>query len=126
MKSPFDEQFQALAEAHPGSSYTVRPDGSRRISVVNCDLPPGWNMSATTIYFVVAASYPMAQPDCFWADPKLRLASGAMPQNTSVNNNHGGPEDLLWFSWHVAKWDANRDSLLTYLKVILRRFQDRK
>ncbi len=127
MKSLFEEHFQSLVDAYPGASYELRPDGSRRIRVPGCALPGGgWNMAETTVYFVTSPSYPMAQPDCFWTDPQLRLASGAMPQNTSVNNSHGGPENLLWFSWHAAKWDPNRDSLLTYLKVIGRRLQESK
>jgi hypothetical protein len=125
MKSLFEEHFQSLSEAYPGAGYDVRPDGARRIRVPGYTLPAGWNMAATTIYFITSPSYPMAQPDCFWTDPQLRLASGAMPQNTSVNNNYG-PENLLWFSWHTSRWDPNRDSLLTYLKVIGRRLQECK
>jgi Prokaryotic E2 family E len=125
MKSLFEEHFQSLAEAYPGSDYDPRPDGARRIRVPGITLPPtGWNMLATTVYFVTSPSYPMAQPDCFWTDPNLRLTSGAMPQNTSVNNSHGFPENLLWFSWHTSKWDPNRDNLLTYVKVIARRLQE--
>jgi hypothetical protein len=125
MKSIFEEHFQSLAEAYPGSNYVPRPDGSRRIQVPGLRLPAtGWNMLGTTVYFLISSSYPMAQPDCFWTDPHLRLASGAIPQNTSVNNTHGGPENLLWFSWHASRWDPNRDNLLTYVKVISRRLQE--
>lgn len=123
MKSLFEVHFQSLSEAYPGATYEVRPDGARRIRVPGYAMPAGWNTAVTTIYFIVSPSYPMAQPDCFWTDPQLRLASGAMPQNTSVNNNYG-PENLLWFSWHASRWDPNRDSLLTYLKVIGRRLQE--
>jgi Prokaryotic E2 family E len=127
MKSLFDEHFEALRAAYSGTAYMQRADGSRLIKIPNYALRPRcWNSIETTVYFLAVPSYPLARPDCFWTDPQLKLASGGPPQNTSINNNHGGPESLLWFSWHVAKWDPNHDTLLTYLKVIDRRLQECK
>jgi hypothetical protein len=83
---------------------------SGQISVGKASSILGLSRQPTVVYFVTSPSYPMAQPDCFWTDPQLRLASGAMPQNTSVNNNHGAPENLLWFSWHTAKGDQTEGS----------------
>jgi len=127
MKSLFEEHFQALRATYPDVGYMERADGSKLIRVPQYALPAqGWNAPTTTVYFLAVPSYPLARPDCFWTDPQLKLASGGPPQNTSINNSHGGPESLLWFSWHVAKWDPNHDTLLTYLKVIDRRLQECK
>lgn len=124
MTSIFDEQFQQLLERFPSATFETRADGSRRIRIPDYQLPKGgWNRESTAIYFVTMPSYPQAQPDCFWTDPGLTLANGGIPKNASVNNNHGGPEQLLWFSWHASKWNPNGDSLLTYVHVIDRRLR---
>jgi hypothetical protein len=125
MNSIFDIHFKDLVELHPRASIDLRPDGSRLVSVPNYALPRGgWNASATTIYFIVMSSYPQAKPDCFWTDPELRLANGGTPKNSSINKNHGGAQNLQWFSWHASTWNPNKDSLLTYLRVIDRRLRE--
>lgn len=125
MNSVFDEHFVALRERYPNASFETRPDGSRLVRIPDYPLPQGgWNKAKTSVYFLALTSYPQAKPDCFWADQDLRLAGNVMPLNASENNAHGGPHNLLWFSWHVATWNPNTDSLLTYLRVIDKRFKE--
>jgi hypothetical protein len=126
MNSLIDDQLKELSTAFPGSTAVARPDGSRLIQIPNFPLPKGgWNAEKTTVYFVVVASYPVAKPDCFWTDPTLRLATGAPPQNSSINDAAGlGAHQLLWFSWHIANWNPSTDTLLTYARVIERRFHE--
>lgn len=103
-----------------------RPDGSALIWIQQFSLPQGWNKTQTNVRFLVPVGYPIAKPDCFWTDADLRLASGVTPMNTQLNANYGGPEQLLWFSFHIGAWNANRDNLVTYANSIRSRFQTPK
>lgn len=77
-----------------------------------------------TLLFVAPPGYPASQPDCFWVEPTgIRLARGQTPQGT--NDSNAIPEvgtRGTWFSWHVQHWNPNHDNLVTYAKVIMRRF----
>lgn len=120
------EQFAVVSAAFPGA--TLSPSaGCHLIVLPTVDLPPGWNQQKTHVRFVVPTGYPYAAPDCFWTDPGLRLASGAMPQNANVGNLMPGQPDAntLWFSWHVQNgaWNAAKCDLSTYVAIIRRRFE---
>lgn len=120
--SPTDIHFERLREKHDGALLNKLLGGTALVKVPSIPLPEGWNAKETSVWFVVPIGYPMAQPDCFWADSTLRLANGAMPQNTGLNVASGATEEGLWFSWHVASWNALTDDLLIYLRVIRNRF----
>ena len=122
--SVFQQHFDRLKERFPTAKYTPRADGSFLVAIPDFALIEGWNKATTTVYFVALPSYPYAKPDCFWTDPDLRLKNGGTPQSATVNNSHGGPESLLWFSYHINAWNSNRDSLLTYLNVIRQRLNE--
>ena len=98
------------------------PGGLTAVIVPELPLPPGWSASETTVRWVLSPGYPAAQPDCFFADVDLRLASGSLPANSGIQQL--GTEQLLWFSWHVQSWRPGRDDLVTYLRFIERRFTD--
>jgi len=102
---------------------TQLPSGARLIEIRNHKLVPGWSQEFVTILFVAPPAFPAAQPDCFWVEPVgLRLQSGQTPQSTNDSNPipEVGPRGT-WFSWHVQDWNANRDSLMSYFKVIEKR-----
>jgi hypothetical protein len=114
---------------HPSygsAACQTRNDGSALIWIPQFSLPPGWNKSLTNVRFLVPVGYPIAKPDCFWTDADLRLASGGTPMNTQLNASYGGSEQLLWFSFHIGNWNANRDDLVTYANSIRSRFQTPK
>ena len=111
-------QFEELKEAFPGAEMQALPGGLWVVRVPEVGLPAGWNQSVTTVWFLVPVGYPSANPDCFYADSSLRLASGAMPGATGVQAIPHVNSQHLWFSWHVGSWSAGRDTLLTYLRVI--------
>ena len=121
-----DEQFGQLKNAFPAAQLEPKPDGSAVIRLPAVALPNGWSVAATDVLFVVPVGYPVAKPDTFWADERLRLAGGAMPSNTSMNANYGGNQQMLWFSFHPNTWNPQLDNLLTYAKLIRRRFADPK
>jgi hypothetical protein len=121
--TPFQQQFEILINDYPNAIYQQLPSGAILVIVPNFCLSPGWTQSATTIKFLAPVGYPFARPDCFWADDQLRLANGGMPQNSNITLIPETNYNQLWFSWHVAQWNPNRDNLSTYIKVIQNRFK---
>ena len=121
-----EEQGAELAMKRPGATCVATPDGSCLVTVPNVLLPAGWTPNTVTVRFIAPVGFPTAKPDCFWTDFNLRLDGGRMPQNSGPNPLPNGPNPLLWFSWHLQKWDPNTDSLLTYLRVIENRFLELK
>jgi hypothetical protein len=118
-------QIEDLRAAYPGAVVEPRPDGSFLIRLPEVPLPPGWSQPSVAITFVVPVGYPMARPDCFWADAGLRLGNGAgLPSNTAMNTTYGGSQPLLWFSYHASAWNPNQDTLLTYARVVRRRLSE--
>lgn len=117
-----EQQGQELGEHFPGATCIRAPDGSYIVTVPNVELPAGWNAKTTTVRFIAPVGFPGSQPDCFWTDPNLKLVGERPPQNTGPNPMPHGPNPLLWFSWHVQRWSPNYDSLLTYFRVIKKRF----
>jgi hypothetical protein len=124
--SPVEQQFQILKHSMPDAVIHAPGDGSNVITIPSLQLPVGWNKTHTQIVFIAPVGYPLARPDCFWTDVDLRLANGAVPQNTSANPIPNFPGQFWWFSWHLASWNPNNDNLLTYLNVIKRRLSDPK
>lgn len=123
--TPLESQIIKLQEVYPGADKNPLGDGSVSIILPNVPLPHGWSAAATTVRFIAPVGFPAARPDCFWTD-SLTLATGAVPKNTGPNPLPGGPPGLLWFSWHVSNWSPNHDTLLTYVNVIRKRFDERQ
>jgi hypothetical protein len=120
---PVEAQIEAVRTLFPEASAVSRGDGTVLVTIPGVPLPAGWSARTTTAYFLAPAGYPMAQPDCFWADATLRLASGAMPQASGLTPIPGESEPRLWFSWHLTSgWNPVRDTLLSYVRTIQGRF----
>ena len=115
-------QLEQVQDAY-GVEIERYPDGVVLVSSVFA-LPPGWNKSQTRIWVVVPVGYPVAKPDCFWTEQDLRLQTGSMPNNTGNTHLPHHNEPLLWFSWHATKWNPNKDTLLTYLRLVEARLRD--
>ena len=112
-------QMEVVRERFPASTLTGNPDGSWTVEVRDILLDSQrWNQVSTTIRFLLPVGYPAARPDCFFADPGLRLLAGGMPQGANVQPLPHSGESLLWFSWHVDYWNPARDSILTYIRVV--------
>jgi len=119
-----EEQFEVLRRSETNASLQKLPDGTHLVVLPGMKLPDGWSKQFTDIKFLVPIGYPFAKLDCFWTDQDLRLVNGTPPMNTGTNPIPHLATPHLWFSWHVATWNPNVDSLLTYLHVIRRRFCD--
>lgn len=116
---PVDIHIQRLKSRRPSALVKEVEGSAILITVPEVELPLGWNKKSTAIHFFAPHGYPYAKPDCFWADEDLRLASGAIPQNTSTTNPMPGlGKPTIWFSWHTEQWNASRDDLMTWLASI--------
>lgn len=124
--TPVEKQLVALADTVSGVTHAALSTKAMLVTVPDEPLPPGWSLKATSVKFLVPVAYPMARPDCFWADTNLRLANRALPQASRVQQIPGTAQTALWFSWHVQHWDPNRDTLCTFLQVIRTRLKDAK
>jgi hypothetical protein len=113
-----DELRERFGEAHVDTTAS----GTMLVTVPGVRLPHGWSKASTAIRFFVPPGYPFAQPDCFWADADLRLASGAIPQSSGPNAIPDSGDQGLWFSWHLTgPWDPNRDTLSSWMNSIIDR-----
>jgi hypothetical protein len=125
MNPVIEQQLKQLHEDGHEASATPVGSGAHLITIPNVAIPPGWNRQTATILFLAPPGYPAAQPDCFWIEPgQMRLANGGTPQGSNDSNPIPGlvpPRQFTWFSWHLQSWNPNRDSLLTYFNVIIKR-----
>jgi hypothetical protein len=122
--TPIERQITDLREACGDALARQLSSGATLVTVPTVRLPHGWSKERTSIRFVIPVGYPFATPDCFWADGDLRLPGIGVPQATNVQAIPDANEEGLWFSWHVQSWNPNRDSLLTYFKVIQKRLAE--
>ena len=111
-----DAERTGLASRYGDIRLNPQPDGTVVLVLEEVLLPGGWNQDRTRVAFVLPIAYPSAQPDCFFANRTLRLASGALPQNAGIQTLSG--EAWLWFSWHVGAWVPGRDDTRTYARFI--------
>jgi len=118
-----EAQLAALRASYARVEMNVGAGGKHWVLIGDVTLPTGWNQRSTTLVIEIPVGYPMAAPDCFWADGSLRLASGAMPQNAALNANYGGGEPRVWFSYHPQGWNPNIDDLARYVNVARKRLQ---
>ncbi len=117
-------QLEELRERFGDVQTRQLPSGTTLVIVPDVSLPEGWSKASTTIRFIAPPGYPFAQLDCFWADPELHLANGGPPQNSAVTSAPETIEPALWFSWHLAgPWNPNRDTLSTWMNVVIDRMR---
>lgn len=120
---PVEAHFKRLRELYPSASCKAIGDGRFLIHIPGVILPAGWSKSITNIWFIAPDGYPGAAPDCFWADPDLRLAGGRLPQNSSEQLVPGTTTPALWFSWHIGRWTPATHDMRTYASAMRSRFE---
>ncbi len=127
-----DQHFSDLIKHCENSGYGNPEKKNLQNGTVLVAVPDvkvdGWNRPKVKILFLAPPGYPAAQPDCFWVEPgELRYDNGGTPQGSSdsnpIPNDTEASRSTTWFSWHVSTWNPNRDSLVTYLAVILDRLK---
>lgn len=118
------DEWEQLVASHSGATITDGADGTSIVTLPAVPLPRGWSTTTTTVWFVMPVAYPAAQPDCFWADPDLRLANSSVPANAAPQVVPTLQVPALWFSWHLSAWRPSRDSVTTYARFISRRLDD--
>lgn len=128
LEDQFEKLKQRISERRWGNEVTMTPmsNGGSLIKVKGVPVT-GWNRETADVLFVAPPGYPSAMPDCFWVEPNnFRLASGGTPQASNDGNPIPGDTEVrgtTWFSWHVANWNPNTDSLVGYFHQILDRLR---
>lgn len=125
-----EQQLAFLRQIQADASATPLPTGAHLITIPEVKLPDGWNRPTANVLFLTPPGYPSAQPDCFWVEPgQFRLANQGTPHGSNDSNPIPGlapARQFTWFSWHLQSWNPNRDSLITYFNVIMKRFESRQ
>lgn len=123
--NPIELQLAELRRVY-GDQANVRqlPGGAYLVTIPPVKLAPGWNKAETSIRFIAPVGYPFAAPDCFWADPDLRLQGGGEPQASNGQAIPEVNEPGRWFSWHVQNWNPNQNNLVTYAKITEQRLRE--
>lgn len=107
-----------------GIAFELKPDGGGALLLL-----PGFSINrerydrdSTTIMVRIPAQYPNAKLDMFYADPAIKLKSGAYPDRADHFEDHGGRR---WqrFSRHLPDWRTGIDGLPTLLIFIRRELQ---
>lgn len=125
MFGPVIMQLEQLRERFGGADVRQVTSDVMLVTVPNVRLPEGWSKPSTAIRFIIPSGYPYALLDCFWTDADLTLQGGGQPQNSGMNPIPGVTEPLLWFSWHLtAPWNPNRDTLTTWMNVVINRMKE--
>lgn len=109
-------ELESLRARYGEVAVSPQPDGSVHLVIADVRLPPGWSQASTRVAFVLPVGYPAAQPDCFFADERLRLASGGLPQNAGLQQLQD--VNWLWFSWHLTSWTPGRDNAVTFAHFV--------
>lgn len=107
------------------TGYTVElieAEGWANIVFEDHPLPAGYNKATTQLLLRFPLSYPNGQPDMFWTDADLTLASGGIPQNGDQIEIY---LERQWrrFSWHPSSWRPGSDDLRTYLEFVNSRLE---
>lgn len=124
MSGILDMQLEQLRERSGEVHVRTMASGTTLVTVAGVRLPEGWSKLSANIRFLVPPGYPFAQLDCFWADADLHLANGAPPQNAVLNAIPETMDQGMWFSWHLASaWNPNRDTLSTWMNVVIDRLR---
>ena len=97
MSSPAEVQLAGVRALFPDASLTPLSSGGHELHLPSVSLPAGWSLSATGMWIVAPAGYPMVRPDCFFADEGLRLANGGEPTNSAIQIHEGSSADHI--SW---------------------------
>ena len=122
MNTHLDAQVAELEARGYSLRLLQQPDGWTFAVIADFLLPPGsYSRPTTDVLIKLPPSYPFAALDMFWVQPQLHTATGALPANTSDESVMG----QAWqrFSWHPTQWQIGRDTLLTFIGFITRRFE---
>src|SRR4051812_13738599 len=115
-------QLAELQARYPDAHTEQTSDGQRVAVVPDVPVSDGWSLPTVTLRVLVPDGYPHVHLDCFYTETDLRLASGAEPANSSIQDIFGG--QYRWFSWHAAAENAGNGSLDKYVRFCERRLKE--
>lgn len=105
-----------------GKQYRYSEEGMGgwvHVIVEDFALPCAYTPRTCRLLIRIPPGYPNANPDMFWTQPDIRLASGAVPQATECHETYNGQSWQRW-SRHIPQgcWRPGTDNLQTFLRMI--------
>lgn len=103
-----------------GLAFDVAHESAMTCVVVRgWPVPTGYNLAEADLLLRLSPGYPDVQPDMWWFDPPLALASGAALQATEVTEVVLGRSWQRWSRhFNSGQWQAGIDGLESYLALI--------
>lgn len=92
--------------------------GEVRVLVRNFSFPAQYVPQQANLMIRLPAGYPNGNPDMFWTQPDVKLASGAFPMNADYHD--GSAEGWQRWSRHDNSWRAGIDNLRTKIASVRR------
>lgn len=114
------EQIDEVLAIYHGEARGSAAQGGE-VVLRDVALPAGYSVAKADVLIKVPVAFPDARPDMFWVRPPLKLASGAEPQATSLENI--GNESWQRYSWHLQPngWHAGTSRLRDFVRAVLAR-----
>lgn len=111
--------------ADRGLAYQVsHEDGMTCVLLTQWPLPSGFDRPSADLLLRLSPGYPDVQPDMWWFDPPVHLASGQPLPATEVVEQHLG---RTWQRWsrhfNGGQWQSGVDGLESYLALIRRELE---
>lgn len=128
MKEIVKRQFVDLQKHYPDAKLLNVESDIFVVDIPALSLPAGFNCRYVRVMFIVPFSYPLASPHHFFVDEKLRRSDGgplrfsAMQSTPYFVEGSTLPSRTLLMFFKPAAWSPNRDTLLSYVRIIKYRF----
>lgn len=112
-----DREF--LAEKNLKFSVS-RVGGDSHIVIHEFDFPEAYTPRKANLLIILPAGYPNADPNMFWTEPVVKLASGNFPERADTHAVYNGKSWQRWSRHFVNPWRQGVDNLRTFFMTIRR------
>lgn len=96
--------------------------GGGMVTIPDFPLPHLWNKQSTTVKFKLADGYPFSPPlNGFVTDHDLRRSNNgmtAMVLHVKDSSVYGDDNAYLRFYWRPQHWRAQKDTIMTFVRLI--------
>ncbi len=105
-----------------GARLSSQADGWNHVILTKFQLSEVYKPNLIDVLVKLPPTFPDAQPDMFWASPRVTLADGRQPQATSDESI--GSETWQRFSWHLRPgvWKPGVSTFADFIRCIRSRF----
>jgi hypothetical protein len=121
MLPQIETEIEELKKEYSNVVVNQQSDGSIYIELQDLPLPDGWNQKRASVSIILPVGYPQAPPSGFCTDLNIRLSGERMPAGAGPIDICG--KKLMRFCWQTKNpWNASKEGLWKYIKLVLDRF----